>query len=500
MITSVRWFYKISLNTRIILGLAAVCLVIRLINLTLLPIFTDESIYIYWARTIQTTHSQWFISLYDGKPPLLIWIISLLLSIFPHDWYLFVGRLPSVFAGVFALIGLYNLALLLFNSKKVAIFSSILYIIFPFHLLYDRMALFDSLLTSMLIWSVYFALKTAKTFSFIDSLLWGFFLGLGFLSKPTAIVFLGLTPLCFILLAFKTKKWKSIVLLSVIPILISEVMNNMQRVSHNYPLMIMKNQQFQYTIPEILKNIGGIIANNVPLLFSWILAYYTVPIFILGCIGFALLFKKQVLTGLILTILWVLPLVGLTLFGKELFPRYILFITPYFILVLGYFGTVLSEKITEGKLVFLGLSLFVLALQLRLDFFILFNPPRALLPKSDYTQYISEHPSGYGLQPIFDYLDNESKTKKIIVVTQGTFGLYPYAFNLHFWYNKNVTLLSRWPLATMDQDIYDLQKISPVYIVLKEYEFIPSHLLLKQVVKGEKPGNKRFPVYLTTFN
>ena len=144
--------------------IVALFLVSRLYNILLLPIFTDESIYIYWAKLIATEHSHWLISLSDGKPPLLIWLIASLLTVLPSNLYLLAGRLPSVAAGLITLIGIYKLTNFLFASQKAALIASFLYVITPFTLLYDRMALFDSLLTSMLIWSLYFALKTGRTF------------------------------------------------------------------------------------------------------------------------------------------------------------------------------------------------------------------------------------------------------------------------------------------------------------------------------------------------
>src|SRR3989344_7406580 len=47
----------------------------RLFNLTIIPIFTDEAIYLRWAQ-IALTDPRWrFISLIDGKQPLFIWLL-----------------------------------------------------------------------------------------------------------------------------------------------------------------------------------------------------------------------------------------------------------------------------------------------------------------------------------------------------------------------------------------------------------------------------------------
>lgn len=182
----------------------------RFYNLTLLPIFTDESIYIYWSKYIATYNSNWFISLTDGKPPLLIWLTAAILKIFPSNMYLFAGRLISIIAGSITLFGIYKLSFFLFKSQKISVFSVFLSIISPFMLFYDRLALYDSLLCAMLIWSVYFALKTSTSFAIRDTLLWGVFLGLGFLTKSPAVFYLVLTVICFFILNHANEKKKDI--------------------------------------------------------------------------------------------------------------------------------------------------------------------------------------------------------------------------------------------------------------------------------------------------
>ena len=87
--------------------------------------------------------------------------------------------------------------------------------------------------------------------------------------------------------------------------------------------------------------------------------------------------------------------------------------------------------------------------------------------------------------------------RPVTVVTQGTFGLYPYAFTLEYWGNPNVAVMSRWPLDTLDQEIYDLQKEREVYVILKEHDSIPSTLPVREVLRVEKPGN-RYPIIVTT--
>lgn len=476
-----------------LLLLVAAYFATRLHNLTLLPIFTDESIYLFWAKTIATTNSQFFISLTDGKPPLLIWAITLLLKILPSDWYLVAGRLPSVFAGFLGLLAMYGLAKELFHSKAASIIASLLLIISPFILIYDRLALFDGMLSSFILCSVYFAVRTGRHLRITDALLWGGFLAAAFLSKPTAVIFVLLTPLVALAVADLTKKKLiRLGLLTLLALGIGEGVNNIQRLSSVYYLMEGKNAQFQQPISELIKNPLALTWGNLQAFFRWNMAYYTWPFALAGVASFAYLFVKKWKIAFVLLLIWLVPIFIMATVGKIIFPRYVLFSSPYLLLPIAYLATSLKKV---GYVV-LGI---VLIPQLILSYNILTNPPAANLPEADYRQYITEHTSGYGLDKVFAYLDDKKQTGKITVVTQGTFGLYPYAFNLQYWDDTNVNIIPRWPLSVIDQDIYDATRSSNVYIIFKEENGVPSDTPVQTLLKVDKPGNI-YPIYLTAPN
>ncbi len=53
--------------------LFALFLFVRLVNLTALPIFNDEAIYVNWGQIMVNKPGFAFYSLFDGKQPLLMW-------------------------------------------------------------------------------------------------------------------------------------------------------------------------------------------------------------------------------------------------------------------------------------------------------------------------------------------------------------------------------------------------------------------------------------------
>src|SRR3989344_1460446 len=128
----------------------------RLFNLDKFPIFSDEGIYIHWAKVAWHDASWRFISLTDGKQPLQTWGTIPFLKLFP-DNALLAGRLFSVITGFAALIGMFTLLFYLFN-KKTAFVGCFICVFTPYFLFYDRMALVDSAVNAGFIWILFFSI------------------------------------------------------------------------------------------------------------------------------------------------------------------------------------------------------------------------------------------------------------------------------------------------------------------------------------------------------
>src|SRR4030043_655222 len=87
------------------LGIVLIFFLLRLINLTILPIFADEAIYIRWSQVMRVESTLRFLPLSDGKQPLFMWLTIPFLQIFSDP--LLAGRFLSVVAGFVSLIGLF---------------------------------------------------------------------------------------------------------------------------------------------------------------------------------------------------------------------------------------------------------------------------------------------------------------------------------------------------------------------------------------------------------
>ena len=99
---------------------------------------------------------------------------------------LLAGRMVSVMAGLFTMLGLYLLATELFQRKAIGLLASVLYLFSPFALVYDRIALYDSLVATLMVWALYAEVKLVKTLQWRYALLTGIVIGFGLLNKSIA--------------------------------------------------------------------------------------------------------------------------------------------------------------------------------------------------------------------------------------------------------------------------------------------------------------------------
>src|SRR3990167_533107 len=117
-------------------GVLVIALFLRLYNLTILPVFGDEAIYIRWAQVMRAEPTLRFLPLSDGKQPLFMWSVIPFLKVFADP--LLAGRLVSVLTGMATLVGIFVLTQSLFKSIKTSHFATFFYAISPFSIFFDR--------------------------------------------------------------------------------------------------------------------------------------------------------------------------------------------------------------------------------------------------------------------------------------------------------------------------------------------------------------------------
>jgi len=461
--------------------------VLRFVNLTAVPIFTDEAIYIRWTQIARLDPAWRFISLTDGKQPLYIWfnIISQNLITDP----LLAGRIISVLAGLFSIIGMYFTGSLLFN-KKTAIWAALIWSVFPFAFWHERLAMMDSLLACFTIWALYMQIKLVKKPTIKISVILGVVMGLGLLTKSSAlfsIILLALNILLFKVI--KKQELIKFIKLAFLSVIIAQIISNIQRLSPFYYIVGQKNLTFIYSVNEIigfsLQQTVQRFWGNLTALISWSASYLTSLICLVLIIPF-IKFKQDFKKKLYLVSWFLIPFVGLAFWGKVIYPRFILFMMPPLILLVSL-GINTIAQLKNKLLGTLGLII-IFSLPLYFVFQIVFNPVQAPLPNVDRGQYLDDWPSGWGINKVIAYLADKSKNEKISVATEGTFGLTPYALEIYLYSNKNIEIKGFWPLGESISWLKEKSSQKPTFLLLKDTQ-IPNPAWPLNLVFKVKRGN-----------
>lgn len=464
----------------------------RLYNLTLLPIFTDEAIYLRWGQIALGDPVWRFISLTDGKQPLFIWLMLPLMKAISDP--LLAGRLVSVAAGWLSLVGMGLLGWEISKNRWVALLASFLYLVCPFFLWYDRLALMDSLLTAFGIWSLWLSLVLVRTLRLDVALLLGMTIGGGLLTKSSASFFLYFLPATLLLLDWRSKKrlahlevWIALVLVTL---LVSQLIYAVLRLSPLYYMIGQKNLTFVFSFQEFFQEPFHFFLGNLRGLSGWLIDYLTIPMVLVTLAAILWGCKKNFWQTLVLSFWFFFPFFSLAAFGRIIFPRFILFMVPPLLLLLAQFLVDLGQKIKNPLFVSVCYSLLFLY-PLYFAGQIIFNPINAPLPPADREQYLDGWPAGYGIKEVVNFLQGEGQKGKIFVGTEGTFGLFPASLELYLFRNKNIEIKGYWPTNTAFGELNQKAAFEPTYFISKETENF-TNPNLKLISKFRRGKGKTF--------
>jgi 4-amino-4-deoxy-L-arabinose transferase-like glycosyltransferase len=491
--------------TFVLLGISIFLLFLltRLISLTTLPIFTDEAIYIRWAQ-IAANDANWrFISLTDGKQPMFVWIAMLLVKVINDP--LFAGRFVSVLAGFGSLIGMFFLTSEIFNNKKIGLLASFIYVIYPFSLIYDRMALYDSLVAMFIIWSLYFEILLVRFRRLDLALILGMIIGGGMLTKSNTYFALILLPFSLLLLPFAKKTWKKLlgkwILLAGVSFVIANVMYTILRLSPYFHIIEEKNYVFIYPLQEWIRQPFAFFSSNFHALTEWSQVYLTLPFLVLVIASFFV--SKAFWREKLLLVIWFfVPFLALSFFGRIIYPRFILFMTMP-LLVLGSYGLYSLVLLSRKRVLQIIIPLVFLGTFVFNDYVILTNFAQANIPRSDKSQFLTSWASGAGVSETVSFLKEKAKDQKIYVATEGTFGLMPYALEIYLHNNPNVVIKGFWPVSdSIPSDIIEMSKVMPTYVVFyqecpqcKGIGFAPPQWSVTPVIQKERLDTTHYTLY-----
>ncbi|MEK7186134.1 MAG: glycosyltransferase family 39 protein [Patescibacteria group bacterium] len=490
---------KYKLEILIVFGLGILYFLLRLYNIMSLPIFTDEAIYVRWSQIARQDAAWRFISLTDGKQPMFVWIAMNIMRIV--DDPLLASRLVSVFAGFFTMIGLFFLANELFKNIRIGLISAFLYVIYPFALVYDRMALYDSLVGMFIIWGLYFEVLLIRRLRLDIALILGMIIGGGILTKTSGFFSIYLLPSTLLLFGFERKnviskllKW---IILSLITVSVAYGFYFILRLSPFFYIIGEKNALFVYPISEWMMHPFTYLQSNLSGLWNWFITYFTWPVFLLTILSFFINFKF-LREKLLLVIWFLIPFVALIFFGKTIYPRFIFFMTLPLLPLVGFSIFSMFERLKNKYLSLLIIGVFLIFF-FKADYFVLTDFKNAPIAGPDLGQYINDWPAGGGIKEIVSYLDHESKKQKIFVVSPGTFGSLPtYSVEIYLGTNKNIDKQGIFPVPSeIPKEFIEKSKKMPVYVFVssqKEFEDLIKLWPVEEVLRVSKGRESSYSI------
>lgn len=423
----------------VLLAFAALYLGSRLTHLTVLPIFNDEAVYLHWSKIAREDFSNLWISiLADNKKPLTTWLVALGLD-FSSD-PLWAGRMVSVAAGFFSLIGVYHVGRRL-GSPRVGALAAFLYIVSPYHLFFDRMVTEFGLLNCFFVWMVWLTLalfqkqSTPKPFHYW---LLALFVGFGLLTLSTAVLFVFL-PIAFKVAFLNDRRgegaWKPLLMayaaglaIGLFPLIVlSSELHGLTLTGYFIPRQHSLGQE---NIFYLLLGIPLKAAANLKTLLGYFTGYLTWPICLLAALLPVLRFKNFRVTreGLIVAVYFLFPAFILLGTAGQGFSRYYLFCaTPllwWAALSLAWVWEALRGKLSARTrpAVFALLLLPLIFPAARFDYKLLTEPATAPFIDIDRHQYIGSRFSGYGVPEAVAFLREMAADQKITVFTTSNWG------------------------------------------------------------------------------
>lgn len=373
--------------------------VTRLPNLFSLPIFLDEALYLRMTNDLVSKGQIW-VSFTDGKEPLYFWFNSFWVSL-PAD-RLLASRFFSTLSG-FGILVFATLLTKQVISKKAAFITGFLIIFSPFLFFYNRLAILDSFLTMILTAFVYFLVRSIDSKELKFKAIAGILLGLALLTKTISQIYFFALPLAFFLKPTK-KNIKTLIQILAISLLIYLPLTK----TPGFETIQIKNVVFKHSFSYSLINFNTVLIPNLKtLLRHWLPLYVgMIPLAVLILSAFLGVIRKNKYI-VFLIILGVVPIIVQSFVAKIFFPRYFLFISVPFIVIISWGICELLKKIQKGKIQLVVLLLIVTQ-PIYATFNLLFLNNPSMLPEIEKWQYYYGWPSGGCMELPFKKIGRET--------------------------------------------------------------------------------------------
>lgn len=499
--------------------------VTHLVNLTALPVFADEAIYIRWAQLmIDDLPRYLFFPLNDGKTPLFIWMLIPFQYLFRDP--LFAGRFVSVIGGAVQLVLVVKLIKALHGSRSAQAIGALFVTFLPFWFIHHRMALMDGWLT---VWISAASLAVVKLNSQSREIvnthglgsalrqlllrewkaLWsrqgawmwwgGLFFGAALYTKIPAL--LAVTSLLGLTFLPSHKSLTNLFARSLrvsLLVVIGGISFLTLKISAAFPQLIFRGSDFLYPISEVLlRGAWQQTLINIPTYMSYYWGYLTpglVVLLIAGVLEKRL--RKQLLVLIGVSLLFVMPIV---LLGKVVYPRYLLPSVLYLTVATAQVASFYLEKVrwqlmrksvgTQIVMVFIAVVLIQQIITPSLNALVYAWTDVSSYPYvlADREQYLTKWSSGHGIDQFVTLLQQQSVDHKIMVATEGFFGTLPDGV-LMYLHRQPVEMIYvegvGQPINSLPAVLIDRQnEFDRLWLLVNAHRLtfeIPSHLLVTE--------------------
>ncbi len=460
----------------------------RLINLTKLPVFVDEAIYIRWSQVMRHEPTLRFLPQSDGKQPLFMWLTIPAFKLF-HD-PVFAGRFISVLAGLGTLAGVITLTYLLTASRGLGLFAGVLYTLTPFSLFFDRMALVDSLLSTFGVWTLVIGLALVRRPRLDLAMILGFILGGAVLTKFPGWYFLALQPVLLLTLRHKPSARYLFKLAGawIVAGIIAFGFYNILRLGPNFNMLNSRNQDYVFGLGEILHHPLNPFQGNALNTISWLINLITLPGIVILLTSVSDRRRRLILTLLA----WVaLPLLFQASIAKVYTSRYFVFVVPALAV---WLALSLQSLMSKSQVVASLLLIWLVVAILNYDQKLIFDIAHAPMPQNMAHGYLQEWTAGWGQKEIADYLKIHNQ-KSVVIGTEGYFGTLPDGLQIYTEDVPHLTVIGvGQPIGNIPDSLANSLKQNDVYLVVNQSRNLlkPSDLarleLIAQYPKPPRPN------------
>lgn len=451
-------------------GLVAFYLLTHLWQLTSLPVFADESIYVRWSQLIiDDWHRYLFFPMNDGKTPLLMWLTVPSLLSFKNP--LWAARFVAVLVGLFQMLSIGAIMHSLQSKTWSRRLAMILTATLPFWYFHHRVALTDGLMVlgiSVAIWAAINLVHAAETARDHRQWRWvgilGLSIGLSLWSKLPALLFLPALPFFALLSRFQTKSERIILLIKLgLAAVVGLAVFGSLKIHPSFGQLFNRGSDFLYPLSEVIAGQWQVTIRNIPNYVSYFIAYVSLPLMLFLPFGlFSRHRQRQQWVMLVSAMAFFGPI---ALMGKVVYPRYFLpVMAPLTVMIALSIEEIVAiwGGLTRKLPIMLGSNLAVaillsnaLAFSGIFMYFAAQNPNQLPLVPADRVQYLTEWSSGHGITETVVLLQQLAQDESIAAATEGYFGTLPDGI-LMYLHNQDVTNLYVEGIGQPVQEIPDV--------------------------------------------